>query len=148
MTAEASALDDGIPHILVVDDDTRLRKLLQKFLRENGFRVTLAQNAADAKTRLGGLQFDVIILDVMMPGQSGLELTEELRGRSEVPILLLSALSETESRITGLELGADDYLGKPFERNSAGVMVGCAAWRRNRARSRASNSRGSKGFPK
>ncbi|HBA41937.1 MAG TPA: DNA-binding response regulator, partial [Alphaproteobacteria bacterium] len=87
MTAEASALDDGIPHILVVDDDTRLRKLLQKFLRENGFRVTLAQNAADAKTRLGGLQFDVIILDVMMPGQSGLELTEELRGRSEVPIL-------------------------------------------------------------
>lgn len=115
MTAEASALDEAMPHILVVDDDTRLRKLLQKFLRENGFRVTLAENAADAKARLGGLQFDVIILDVMMPGQSGLELTEELRGQSEVPILLLSALSETESRITGLELGADDYLGKPFE---------------------------------
>ncbi|HEX4890015.1 MAG TPA: response regulator [Alphaproteobacteria bacterium] len=103
------------PHILVVDDDTRLRKLLQKFLMEHGFRVTLAASAAEARSRMEGLAFDLTILDVMMPGEGGLTLTQFLRSRSEMPVLLLSARSETDARIAGLEAGADDYLGKPFE---------------------------------
>lgn len=103
------------PHILVVDDDTRLRKLLQKFLMEHGYRVTLAASAAEARGRMEGLAFDLTILDVMMPGEGGLTLTQFLRSRSEMPVLLLSARSETDARIAGLEAGADDYLGKPFE---------------------------------
>lgn len=103
------------PHILVVDDDTRLRKLLQKYLIEHGYRVTLAASASEARARMEGLAFDLIVLDVMMPGESGLELTHYLRAQTEMPVLLLSARSETSSRIAGLEAGADDYLGKPFE---------------------------------
>ena len=103
------------PHILVVDDDTRLRKLLQKFLMEHGYRVTLAASASEARARMEGLAFDLTVLDVMMPGESGLELTHYLREHTEMPVLLLSARSETASRIAGLEAGADDYLGKPFE---------------------------------
>jgi len=111
------------PHILVVDDDSRLRKLLKKFLSENGFRVTLAANVAEARSRMNGLAFDLAVLDVMMPGETGLELASELRrqaaaqagGQYVMPILLLSARSETGARIAGLEAGADDYLGKPFE---------------------------------
>lgn len=106
---------DSAAHILVVDDDTRLRKLLKKYLVESGFRVTLAEDAADARARMDGLCFDMMVLDVMMPGESGLELTRFLRGSSDMPVLLLSARSETEARIAGLEVGADDYLGKPFE---------------------------------
>ncbi len=102
-------------HILVVDDDTRLRELLQQYLSDNGFRVSTAKDAAEARTLLASLDFDLIVLDVMMPGESGLELTESLRRQSQVPILLLTARNEVEDRIDGLERGADDYLPKPFE---------------------------------
>jgi len=104
-----------LPHILVVDDDDRLRDLLAKFLSEKGFMVAMASDAADARTKMGTLEFDVIILDLMMPGESGLEFAEDLRRRSQVPILMLTAMGETEDRIDGLEKGADDYLVKPFE---------------------------------
>jgi len=106
---------EDLPHILVVDDDTRLRELLARFLSENGFRVTTATDSADARARMRALAYDVIVLDVMMPGESGLELTEELRRMGDVPILLLTAMAEPEDRIAGLERGADDYLPKPFE---------------------------------
>lgn len=104
-----------MPHVLVVDDDLRLRELLQKYLSENGFRVTTAEDAARARAKLEGLAFDLIVLDVMMPGESGLDLTAALRRRTNVPILLLTAMGEAEDRIRGLERGADDYLPKPFE---------------------------------
>ncbi|NQW12028.1 MAG: response regulator [Alphaproteobacteria bacterium] len=103
------------PHILVVDDDERLRRLLRRFLVDNDFRVSTAATAADARSRLNGLLFDLIVLDVMMPGESGLELTRALRASNDVPILMLTAMGEAEDRITGLESGADDYLPKPFE---------------------------------
>ncbi len=103
------------PHILVVDDDRRLRELLQKFLLDQGFAVTVARDAQDARTKLTTFQFDALILDIMMPGESGLELTAALREGDHVPILLLSAKGEAEDRILGLEKGADDYLPKPFE---------------------------------
>ncbi len=102
-------------HILVVDDDTRLRDLLKKYLAENDFRVTTAENAEDARDKLQSLAFDLIVLDVMMPGESGIDLTNSLRKESDIPILLLTAMSETDDRIKGLEVGADDYLPKPFE---------------------------------
>jgi two-component system phosphate regulon response regulator OmpR len=102
-------------HILVVDDDTRLRDLLERYLSENGFRVTTAAHAAEARARLKGLRFDLIVLDVMMPGENGVELARSLRAASAVPILLLTAMAEAEDRIAGLESGADDYLTKPFE---------------------------------
>jgi two-component system phosphate regulon response regulator OmpR len=103
------------PHILVVDDDTRLRTLLKKYLSDQGFRVTVAGDAREARERLGGFAFDLIICDIMMPGESGLDLTRSLRAESRVPILLLTAMGEPRDRIAGLELGADDYLPKPFE---------------------------------
>ena len=106
---------DDLPHILVVDDDSRLRALLHRFLSENGFRVTEAGDADEARRRLGGLAYDLIVLDVMMLGETGLELTRDLRRNNGVPILLLTAMGEAEDRITGLESGADDYLPKPFE---------------------------------
>lgn len=104
-----------LPHILVVDDDNRLRDLLRRFLTDNGFRVTVAADAAEARKQLSGMIFDLIVMDVMMPGESGLTLTDNLRKKSGVPILMLTAMSETEDRINGLEIGADDYLPKPFE---------------------------------
>ena len=108
MTADA--------HVLVVDDDQRLRSLLQRYLAENGFRVTTADNAADARTKMRFVQPDIVVLDVMMPGETGLDLTESLRReRSDVPILLLTARGAPEDRIAGFEAGADDYLGKPFD---------------------------------
>ena len=107
--------DDDAPHLLVIDDDTRIRNLLKQFLTENGFRVTVAGNADEARRKLVGLDFDLLVLDVMMPGESGVELTKSLRAEKNVPILMLTALSETDSRITGLEAGADDYLPKPFD---------------------------------
>ena len=103
------------PHILVVDDDTRLRGLLQRYLSDRGFRVTTAVDAADARAKLAALAFDLLVLDIMMPGETGLELTGALRKNSTVPILLLTAMNETENRIAGFESGADDYLPKPFE---------------------------------
>ena len=106
---------DDAPHLLVVDDDTRIRNLLKQFLSENGYRVTVAGNAAEARRKLAGLDFDLMILDVMMPGESGVQLTQSLRAEKNVPILMLTALSETDSRVAGLEAGADDYLPKPFD---------------------------------
>lgn len=103
------------PHILVVDDDTRLRELLRSFLSKNGFRVTVASQAAEARERLGVLDFDLIVLDVMMPGQTGLDFASEIRRSDDVPILMLTAMGDTKDRIAGLETGVDDYLGKPFE---------------------------------
>ena len=109
------APDDDAPHLLVVDDDTRIRNLLKQYLTENGFRITVAGSADEARRQLSGLDFDLLILDVMMPGESGVELTRSLREQKAVPILMLTALSETDSRIAGLEAGADDYLPKPFD---------------------------------
>lgn len=106
---------DEQSHILVVDDDRRLRDLLQRYLSENGFRVTTAGDAATARAKLGSIAFDLIVLDVMMPGESGLDLTSDLRKSNTVPILLLTAMGEAEDRIRGFERGADDYLSKPFE---------------------------------
>ncbi len=108
-------MNTQLPHVLVIDDDDRLRDLLGKFLSENGYLVAAASNAADARTKMETLSFDIIVLDLMMPGESGLDFAEDLRHRSQVPILMLSAMGETEDRINGLERGADDYLGKPFE---------------------------------
>ena len=115
MSDTSNPPDDDAPHILVVDDDTRIRNLLRQFLTENGFRITVAGNADEARRQLAGLDFDLLILDVMMPGESGVELTKSLRAQKTVPILMLTALSETDSRISGLEAGADDYLPKPFD---------------------------------
>ncbi len=106
---------DDAPHLLVVDDDTRIRNLLKQYLTENGFRVTVAGTATEARRKLEGLDFDLLVLDVMMPGETGVELTRSLRSDKTVPILMLTALSETDSRIAGLEAGADDYLSKPFD---------------------------------
>jgi len=103
------------PHVLVVDDDRRLRDLLRRFLGENGFRVTVAGDAREARATAGNFAFDVIVLDVMMPGESGLHLASDFRRRIETPILLLTAMGESEDRIAGFEHGADDYLVKPFE---------------------------------
>ncbi len=104
------------PHILVVDDDRRIRQLLQSYLQEHGFRVTVAASAAEARERRRGLVFDVMILDIMMPGEDGLQLTQSLRAANDqAPVLMLSALAETADRIKGLATGSDDYLSKPFE---------------------------------
>ena len=102
-------------HILVVDDDNRIRSLLREFLNENKFLVSTAQNSEEAKIKLNHFKFDLIVLDVMMPGQNGYELTKEIKSKSCPPIILLTAKGEVENRIKGLELGADDYIGKPFE---------------------------------
>ena len=102
-------------HILVVDDDRRLRELLQKYLMDNGFRVTVATDAEDARQRQRAMEFDLIVMDRMMPGEDGLTFTRFIRKVSRVPILMLTAMGETEARIDGLEGGVDDYLSKPFE---------------------------------
>ncbi len=102
-------------HILVVDDDDKIRNLVKQFLVEKGFIVSTAIDAKDAKSKIDTFNFDLIVLDVMMPGQSGYELTQELKQSKNIPVILLTAKGEVESRIHGLELGADDYLGKPFE---------------------------------
>jgi two-component system phosphate regulon response regulator OmpR len=106
---------DPDAHLLIVDDDERIRGLLQKFLIRNGFLVSAARDAAHARRILSGLDFDLIVLDVMMPGEDGISLTRAIRETSSTPVLLLTARAETEDRIAGLEAGADDYLAKPFE---------------------------------
>ena len=106
---------DNLNHILVVDDDDRIRVLLKEYLNENKFIVSTARNSDEAKVKLDHFKFDLIILDVMMPGQNGYELTKEIKNKICPPIILLTAKGEVESRIRGLELGADDYIGKPFE---------------------------------
>ena len=102
-------------HILVVDDDNRIRNLLKDYLSENNYIVSTAEDGDDAKKKLNYLKFDIIILDVMMPGQNGYEITKEIKKEINVPIILLTAKGEVENRIKGLEIGADDYLSKPFE---------------------------------
>ena len=108
-------MENSKNHILVVDDDDRIRSLLKDFLTDNNYIVSTAENAEQAKNKLDYFKFDIIILDVMMPGQDGYELTREIKKHIKVPIILLTAKGEVENRIKGLELGADDYLGKPFE---------------------------------
>jgi len=102
-------------HILIVDDDDRIRTLLKDYLSSKNYIVSSAENAVDAKKKIEYLKYDIIILDVMMPGQDGYELTKEIKKKLKVPIILLTAKGEVENRIKGLELGADDYVGKPFE---------------------------------
>jgi two-component system, OmpR family, phosphate regulon response regulator OmpR len=101
-------------HILVVDDDNRIRNLVKEYLVENNFLVTTAKDVPDARNKIQLIKFDILILDIMMPGESGLSLTKELKKKNKTPIILLTAKGETHNRIEGLELGADDYLGKPF----------------------------------
>ena len=108
-------MENNKNHILIVDDDDRIRNLLKDYLSENKYIVSTAENAEQAKQKLMYIKFDMIILDVMMPGQNGYELTKEIKKKIKVPIILLTAKGEVESRIKGLELGADDYIGKPFE---------------------------------
>ena len=108
-------MNKNIFHVLVVDDDNRIRELVKQYLEENNFIVTSAKDAFDAKKKLEILKFDILILDIMMPGQSGLSLTKEIKKNNSTPIILLTAKGEAQDRIKGLELGADDYLGKPFE---------------------------------
>jgi len=106
---------DDAPHLLLVDDDRRIRDLLSRFLGNEGYRVTTAKSAADARAKLSGLHFDLLILDVMMPGETGFDLARSIRTTSAVPIIMLTARHEAESRIEGLQIGADDYVAKPFE---------------------------------
>ncbi|MEO0327379.1 MAG: response regulator transcription factor [Pseudomonadota bacterium] len=113
--AGIAAPEDDAPHILVVDDDSRLRKLLTRYLAENGYRVTNAKDAAEARRSIKSLEFDLIVVDVMMPGESGISLTESLAKEEIAPILMLTALADVENRIEGLQAGADDYLTKPFD---------------------------------
>ncbi len=108
-------MNDLEPHLIVVDDDARLRELLRRYLSDNGFRVTTAADAVEARAKLAHFAFDLAVLDVMMPGETGLELAQAWRREDRVPILLLTAMAEPEDRINGLEHGADDYLAKPFE---------------------------------
>ena len=108
-------MNKNIFHVLVVDDDDRIRELVKQYLEDNNFLVTSAKDALDARKKLEIVKFDILILDIMMPGESGLALTKEVKKKDSTPIILLTAKGETQDRIKGLELGADDYLGKPFE---------------------------------
>jgi two-component system phosphate regulon response regulator OmpR len=126
----SAALDN--PHILVVDDDERLRALLQRYLSQNGFRVTAAPGAEEARSLMKSMAFDLLIVDVMMPGESGLDFTRSVRAQaSQIPMLMLTARGEPEDRIAGLELGADDYLPKPFEPRE--LVLRCAGLLRRAA---------------
>jgi len=118
-----ATLADDAPHLLVVDDDRRIRDLLSRFLAEEGYRVSTAETAKEARAKLNGLSFDLLILDVMMPGESGFDLAKAIRGTSDVPILMLTARDAAESRIKGLEMGADDYLAKPFEPRELSLRI-------------------------
>ena len=124
---ESDVPADDAMHLLIVDDDRRIRQLLTRFLQGKGFRVTAAESAEDAYARMLGLHFDLIILDVMMPGQSGYEFAARIRAENsplaEAPILMLTARAETEDRVRGLEAGADDYLPKPFDPRELALRV-------------------------
>jgi Response regulators consisting of a CheY-like receiver domain and a winged-helix DNA-binding domain len=108
-------IPDHAPHVLVVDDDRRLRDLLARFLTENGYRITTAASAAEARAKAESFVFDALVLDVMMPGETGFDYARSLRKESQIPILMLTARADAADRVTGLEIGADDYLPKPFE---------------------------------
>src|SRR5712691_8413830 len=118
-----ATLADDAPHLLVVDDDRRIRDLLSRFLTGEGYRVTTAETAADARGKLKSLSFDMLILDLLMPGESGFDLAKAIRGGSSVPIRMLTARDAAESRIKGLEIGADDYLSKPFEPRELSLRI-------------------------
>jgi two-component system phosphate regulon response regulator OmpR len=126
-------LDLPEPHLLVVDDDARLRELLRRYLSDSGFRVTTAADASEARSNLASFAFDLVVLDVMMPGENGLELTRALRSEDRVPVLLLTAMAEPEDRVNGLEQGADDYLSKPFEPRELVLRIRNLLQRRPRA---------------
>ena len=113
--ARKEPLPDNAPHVLLVDDDHRIRELLGRYLQDNGFRVTTARDTTTARAAMRGLAFDLVILDVMMPGESGLDLARELKGIAPIPICMLTARAEPENRVEGLEAGVDDYVTKPFE---------------------------------
>ena len=115
---------DDAPHLLLVDDDRRIRDLLSRFLCGEGYRVTTAMSAKDARAKLLGLHFDMLILDVMMPGETGFDLARFIRASSSVPIIMLTARHEAESRIEGLQIGADDYVAKPFEPRELSLRIG------------------------
>jgi two-component system phosphate regulon response regulator OmpR len=115
MARPLAPLTDDAPHLLVVDDDLRIRELLSRYLLDHGYRVTTAGSAAEARQQLEGMAFDLLVLDVMMPGESGFDLAKSIRNGSTIPILMLTARAEADDRITGLELGADDYIPKPFD---------------------------------
>jgi two-component system phosphate regulon response regulator OmpR len=121
-TRKVSVTDDA-PHLLLVDDDRRIRDLLSRFLLSEGYRVTTADSATEARAKLEGLSFDLLILDVMMPGETGFEFARGLRTTSNVPIVMLTARGEAQSRIEGLEIGADDYVGKPFEPRELSLRI-------------------------
>jgi two-component system phosphate regulon response regulator OmpR len=123
MTPLPFAPADDAPHLLIVDDDRRIRSLLSRYLLSEGYRVSTAESAADARARLAGLDFDLLILDVMMPGESGFDLVKSIRRSSTVPVLILTARDAAESRITGLELGADDYVVKPYEPRELSLRI-------------------------
>jgi two-component system, OmpR family, phosphate regulon response regulator OmpR len=123
LAAPTFAPADDAPHLLIVDDDRRIRSLLSRYLLGEGYRVTTAESAADARARLAGLDFDLLILDVMMPGESGFDLVKSIRRSSTVPVLILTARDAAESRITGLELGADDYVVKPYEPRELSLRI-------------------------
>ena len=114
---------DDAPHLLVVDDDRRIRDLLSRFLAGEGYRISTADSAAAARAKLSGMSFDLMILDVMMPGETGFEFAKSIRTTSSVPILMLTARDGAESRITGLEIGADDYVSKPFEPRELALRI-------------------------
>jgi two-component system phosphate regulon response regulator OmpR len=133
MTAAPRPLPDDAPHLLVVDDDRRIRDLLSRFLFAEGYRVTTADTAADARAKLEGLRFDLLILDVMMPGETGFDLARDLRSSSSVPIIMLTARDEAKSRIEGLSLGADDYVSKPFEPRELSLRIASILRRARRA---------------
>jgi len=117
-------LADDAPHLLIVDDDRRIRDLLSRFLTSDGYRVTTAETAADARAKLKSLSFDLLILDVMMPGESGFDFAKSMRAEAnDVPILMLTARDAAESRIKGLEIGADDYMSKPFEPRELSLRI-------------------------
>jgi two-component system phosphate regulon response regulator OmpR len=120
---QGPAPSDDAPHLLLVDDDRRIRDLLSRYLATEGYRVTTAESAAQARAKLDGIAFDLLVLDVMMPGESGFDLARSIRSHSHVPILMLTARSEIGDRITGLELGADDYVPKPFEPRELSLRI-------------------------
>jgi two-component system phosphate regulon response regulator OmpR len=131
IASETSPGDDAT-HVLVVDDDRRLRDLLSSYLAKNGHRVTVAASATEARAFLDGLAFDIIVLDVMMPGENGFDFAADLRGKSQVPILMLTARGEPHDRVRGLEIGVDDYLAKPFDPRELLLRIG-SVLRRTRA---------------
>jgi len=123
MSQALATLPDDAPHLLLVDDDRRIRDLLSRYLVGEGYRVTTAESAAQARAKLDGLSFDLLILDLMMPGETGFDLAQAIRTSSAVPILMLTARSETDNRIRGLEIGADDYVPKPFEPRELSLRI-------------------------